>query len=240
MMPHRAILRTAALVVPRRKRAEWLAEWRAELWYVERRSSRRAAVRFTLGAFRDAFWLRRSCPHRNVESAEACLVLLGLAAAAAIFSFMRWPPRLSGPPLAYVLMLAVALAILPATLPLTFGEYPRTARLKRWGFAALKMALIATIVFCATRGLEPHGTLAGYVAGFRWALLDQRRRCPVCLRRLANPTRIGGPARTFLEWYGTELFCTRGHGLMHIPEVAASYSAPRWQALDASWSSLFL
>ena len=29
-----AILRLAALLVPRRKREEWLAEWKSELWHI--------------------------------------------------------------------------------------------------------------------------------------------------------------------------------------------------------------
>ena len=29
------IVRGAALVVPEQQRAEWLAEWRAELWHLE-------------------------------------------------------------------------------------------------------------------------------------------------------------------------------------------------------------
>ncbi len=46
-------------------------------------------------------------------------------------------------------------------------------------------------------------------------ITDQQRRCPVCLRLLTNPVRIGTPSRTFLEWYGAESTCSRGHGLLH-------------------------
>jgi hypothetical protein len=80
----------------------------------------------------------------------------------------------------------------------------------------------------------------GYILGFRWLLIDQRRRCPVCLRILTNPTRIGHASRTFLEWYGTELICRKGHGLLHIPEIPGScYGPQRWLYLDPSWRSLF-
>jgi hypothetical protein len=71
-------------------------------------------------------------------------------------------------------------------------------------------------------------------------LTDQRQRCPVCLRSLANPTRIGSPSQSFLEWYGTELICTHGHGLLYVPEIPTSwYRTQRWQYLDPTWSSLF-
>ena len=34
MNRYSAILKTAALLVPREQRADWLAEWTTELWYV--------------------------------------------------------------------------------------------------------------------------------------------------------------------------------------------------------------
>jgi hypothetical protein len=149
-----------------------------------------------------------------------------------------------------MIMLAIALVILPATTPLSLGEYPgRRARMRRWVFLAAKLTLLILSVACGSfdlghlasaTGLQPHATLIGYVLAFRWALADQRERCPVCLRRLTNPIRIGQPAQTFLEWYGTEFICGKGHGILQVPEVATSgYSRQRWLHLDPSWSSLF-
>jgi hypothetical protein len=74
---------------------------------------------------------------------------------------------------------------------------------------------------------------------FRWLLLDQKHRCPICLRRLTEPVRIGIASSTFLEWYGAESTCPRGHGLLHSPEFSASYSGTqRWLNLDSSWRGL--
>jgi hypothetical protein len=74
----------------------------------------------------------------------------------------------------------------------------------------------------------------------RWVFTDQRQRRPVCLRALSRPTRIGGASHAFLDWYGTELICEWGHGLLHIPEIrTSSYWTQRWMYLDASWSELF-
>jgi hypothetical protein len=82
--------------------------------------------------------------------------------------------------------------------------------------------------------------VATSIGALRWVVMDQRRRCPVCLRLLTNPVRIGSASQTFLEWYGTESTCSRGHGLLHVPEISASYnSTEQWLRLDASWDDLF-
>jgi len=150
---------------------------------------------------------------------------------------------------AVLLSIALALLILPAVTTLSPSEYPSKRRLRRWGFLVLKIGLILPLVFFCTLDasfilapvLVPFGLLIGYFAGFRWALADQRRRCPVCLRRLACPTRIGCSSNVLLDWCGTELICTRGHGLLHVPEIlVSSYSMPRWMQLDSSWSGLFV
>jgi len=434
---HLAILRGAALLAPGEQRQEWLAEWTAELWYVGQASTGKRATTFCLGAFRDAFWLRRNSPATGtgaglrLESPLQCLALLAtLAAASALLAFQlpgpreailpspypgagslamisagksagapsptisldryRWLSdrggkfftdlayyrpissggltiamasanlftmlqvpiptnatlilsdrawrthfhsdphivgravrlaeqeavvgavipdgswRLPGPidgwllvderrlaatpclrgfvlarlrsphtgrwyvsvpndgggsegfacasldtglPIVVVLlMIAFACVILPATTSLSLGEYP-SARRRWWIFLAMKIALAMPIVFFATLDLapiliagevRPHTMLFGFTLAFRWILIDQRRRCPVCLHLLSHPTRIGGLSHVFLDWCGTEFMCVRGHGLLHVPEVAtSSYGSQRWLPLDPSWSSLF-
>jgi hypothetical protein len=57
---------------------------------------------------------------------------------------------------------------------------------------------------------------------------------------LTSPALIGMASQTFLEWYGTELICEKGHGLLHVPEIPNScYSTQRWTYLDPSWRVLF-
>jgi hypothetical protein len=65
---HLGLLRCATLLVPARRRAEWSQEWRTELWYVLRECSSESsassrpiqeATAFCLGAYRDAFCLRK-------------------------------------------------------------------------------------------------------------------------------------------------------------------------------------
>jgi hypothetical protein len=162
----------------------------------------------------------------------------------------------------FLFTLIVAFAALPATTALPLGEYPRlggrlswilTAR--RWIFFWSKLVLLAPLVYFASvdvaYGFSSVGSTTsqyvqlglsffGFLFGFRWILQDQRKRCPVCLRVLSNPARVGYASQNFLAWNGTELICSVGHGLLHIPELPTSwFSTQRWLSLDASWGSLF-
>lgn len=242
-----AILRAASFFVPNHQRAGWLAEWRSELWYVA--EDRNA---FCLGAFRDALWVLRNAgapePRRPIlESPWICiLALTTLAVPAAFFGapLLAHRPMLVG----NFLMMIMALLVLPTTTSIELGEYPRTKPLRRWIFLAVKFVLVIPIVFFGTFQLvsllstEPvhgHVTLVSYVLAFRWILTDQRRRCPVCLRLVVKPVRIGCSSRTFLEWYGAEFVCLKGHGTLQVPEITSNYTTQRWQYFDPSWSSLF-
>jgi hypothetical protein len=75
-----------------------------------------------------------------------------------------------------------------------------------------------------------------------WSLADQRARCRVCLRLLCFPVRIGCPGCLLLDWSGTELLCTEGHGVLHVPHLSPSWDeeSDRWIALDDSWQELFV
>lgn len=256
---HIAILRNAALLVPAPERGEWLAEWKAELWYVER-----DATTFCLGSFRDALWLRsNSLSARrmfSLDSPPRCVLLLaGLAAlvlALALPSRKLWLPSWSLPGkeqfvLGFLWMYLLSLLVLLTLNPLGLGEYPANRyaphliiRLRRWLFLVIKIALLTAIPLFACLALlpifpaAPSILLFGWIFGFRWGLADQRQRCPVCLHLLSNPVKIGSPARSVLDWYGVELICTRGHGLLSVPGAPTSWcSKQRWQYLDSSWSS---
>jgi hypothetical protein len=128
-------------------------------------------------------------------------------------------------------------------------------RLRRWGFLACKLGLLLPIVYFVPIDLahlrpviDPFTSeyiqlLSSFsicLFGLRWSLRDQRQRCPVCLRKLTHPARVGEPSRTFLAWNGMELMCAGGHGLLHVPEMPTSwFSTQRWLYLDPSWEVLF-
>jgi len=119
-------------------------------------------------------------------------------------------------------------------------------RLRRGIFLILKIALVQPILLCGVvvqMSILPSWGIAIYAMGvlvLRWVISDQQQRCPVCLRSLTAPIRIGNPSRTFLDWYGAESACLQGHGLLHVSETTFSYSRePLWLGLDDSWSDLF-
>jgi hypothetical protein len=81
----------------------------------------------------------------------------------------------------------------------------------------------------------------GAMAVLFWSVADQHARCRVCLRLLCFPVRIGCPGCLLLDWSGTELLCTEGHGVLHVPHMAPCWDeqSGHWIALDESWKELF-
>jgi hypothetical protein len=252
-LPH-TILRAASMLAPSEQRAEWLKGWRSELWYIPRRE----AARFCLGAFREAIWVRQNSVRfawRTAfwfESPLSCLAFLAFVAIVSSIIVVCLPT-----PITTEMFLAFALALLPARITTGRGDvvwrHPASwpNRLHRGIFLLLKFALVLPVMVsgwvvmiwigpAARAGLL--APIANYTLWFltlRWVLLDQRNRCPECLRLLTEPVRIGASSWTFLEWYGSESACASGHGLLQIPEIPASYSGAEWHRLDGSWSGLF-
>jgi hypothetical protein len=175
------------------------------------------------------------------------------------YNIDEWQPGSWG---IYWLGIAFALISLPAVTSVSLGEYSlnphKTSwgrRLYRWSFFCAKTALLLPIVYFLTLDLayirtaqsshssaniQMLSTFAFFLFGLRWALLDHRQRCPVCLRRVEHPVEVGLASRTFLAWNGTEMMCMGGHTLLHIPALPTSwFDAQRWLYLDTSWEFLF-
>jgi hypothetical protein len=270
---NRLILSVASLVVPDEQRAEWLAEWSGELWQAE--AMGRGATAFCLGAFRDAFWLRRNarlpraygpllidCPRtpapppapesRLLDSPVRCIAFLGFLAAMNWVIYQLFTAHLPEPSLfrdQWGLLICTCL-VAPSVTSIYLGDYPgEHHRFRRRLFLTAKMALIFAAVIFGARDVALASqnffsgawmTFWGTLLGVRWAFLDQQRRCPVCLRLLSNPVRIGLSSHNFLEWNGIELACLRGHGLLHVPGgLSIWFTRQRWMRFDASWRSLF-
>jgi hypothetical protein len=167
-----------------------------------------------------------------------------------------------GPTNIYWFGILLALLALPAIATVSLAEYSfashkpsRIRRAVRLGFLGLKVVAILWIAYFSSIDLaywhfpvlSPSGTYIQLAASFaiglfglRWALLDQRQRCPVCLRRVTHPANVGLVSRMFLAWSGTELICEGGHTLLHVPGLPTSwFSTQRWMLLDSSWDFLF-
>lgn len=136
-----------------------------------------------------------------------------------------------------VLMLILAMLAVAARLAFTHTQIPISARPAATAYLVSKAVLTIAIVALA---FPPPLFVFGFFAAITWTLADQHGRCPVCLRRLVRPVTIGSASHTLLDWYGTELLCARGHGLLYEPEIPTSAnSVRRWQSLDPSWAGLF-
>ena len=155
--------------------------------------------------------------------------------------------RSKQPLFSFIFALALACFALPATTSLPLGEYSANCdeldtwtKTRRWAFLAIKIGLVLVIVgfisidlahlsrsinSLSAEYIQLGTSLGGFLFAFRWALRDQRKRCPKCLRLLTNPARVGQSSRNFLAWNGTELICVGGHGLLHIPDMPTSWSA---------------
>ena len=78
------------------------------------------------------------------------------------------------------------------------------------------------------------------IAALSWSVRDQQRRCRTCLRRLELPVEIGRPGSVLLNWAGTEMVCSEGHGVLYLADSPAnSLDRDHWSKLDKSWESLF-
>jgi hypothetical protein len=166
------------------------------------------------------------------------------------FDFVRLPDRSLGlfsATLAFFLFACVLVAIVTSRSP---GGHLRRTGPRRTLFLAAKAALLLPIVAFGSLDSASLGgsvsplffdiALCGSLFAARWMFADQCNRCPVCLRLLANPVRIGASSRILLEWHGTELMCLRGHGLLYVPEWPAIWSGRQsWMALGPSWGGLF-
>ena len=128
-----------------------------------------------------------------------------------------------------------------------------------WGFFAFKTLMLLAI--CFVGALEITGRVSIILTGsvhplvgpfstwlflvtamiaLSWSLHDQLRRCRVCLNRLSNEASVGMASYLFLGWWGTELVCSDGHGLLHVPEMKSSWlEFDQWVSLDESWKPLF-
>lgn len=131
--------------------------------------------------------------------------------------------------------------------------------MRYWGFLFLKCLMaggIAIGLFLLENVFwpEPHGYDTTYMAYlviscitfiislglFYLAILDQRYRCRVCLRRLRMPVNTGSWSK--MLQFGrphTEYICVYGHGKLNIPELHfTGVEESAWTEHGDYWSEL--
>ncbi len=141
------------------------------------------------------------------------------------------------------------------------GRPPTTlaARIRWWIFFVAKsvLLLIATGLLAAAiahwlsvrligsvypmvDGLALWLFLVMAVGPLSWSIHDQQKRCRTCLRRLGSAIRIGAPGHVLLNWSGTEMLCSEGHGVLYLPDAHSNWlERDRWNTFDDSWADLF-
>src|SRR5271166_301633 len=164
----------------------------------------------------------------------------------------------------WLVLLAMACAVLVVVLRRAssgFGRLPEgfVGRTRWFGFLAAKSSLLLAIAALSAWGLvhlisnwtvgSTYPMVDEYslwlflplaIAVLSWSVHDQQKRCRTCLRRLQLPVEIGCPGSVLLNWAGTEMVCSEGHGVLYLPDSAAnSLDQDRWNKLDESWASLF-
>ncbi len=136
------------------------------------------------------------------------------------------------------------------------GDAPREV-LRYWAFFPLKTALLLMLMAGMGAELAARNALALHPSRFalgllidwasvlvtllvlRWAILDQSRRCPVCLRRLTLPVSSGTWSSALFDPATTELLCDQGHGSLWYGEAPTTLGAiRRWITLEDSWREL--
>ena len=169
--------------------------------------------------------LRYEHPRGDLVVGAGVPIVMALAIGAALFAIGRLSLGRYG--WRYWLYLAVKIVSVIVLVPLLWIEGSRvlwnliTAEVLRAWIAGLG----ATVAF-----------LGGFGLAAIWVFDDQRRRCPVCLRRLARPVTMGSWASMF-EPATTEFLCDQGHGSLSLAESEIG-EGDRWVSLDSSWREL--
>jgi hypothetical protein len=113
------------------------------------------------------------------------------------------------------------------------------------------LAILWTVV-AESPALAPVGYFAGVwslfafylfalltTAAVRYALIDQRSRCPVCQRSLSMPVDLGVPGSILFDLPAVESICAYGHGTLYRPEpTSEGVREPAWRPPTGWWGEL--
>jgi len=222
----RQVLPLAAYLAPEDRRTEWRAEWASELWYGARENLLHSAV----GLLADAWTCRRLASRPPLKSLWRSPWVLVAGAALVLATVMLTGLPTVGPDGTWRVLIGLACwtCILQwRRLELIGTSWRR--RLVRYAFllakvtfaAILPSLIIASVpiggaMLLGTRiAVECFRILVMMVAtrlAAVWAVEDQVRRCPHCLRELDYPVTFESAAMRWLAPAGVEWVCPHGHG----------------------------
>jgi hypothetical protein len=154
-------------------------------------------------------------------------------------------------------LLALGMAVIQFARSWDRKRRPQCEALRYCGFFPVKAALLLGVMTALAAELAAHNALSLHPSKFwlsllidwasvlgtllllRWAILDQSRRCPVCLRRLGVPVSSGSWGSSLLEPVSTEMLCDQGHGALRFGESHTTLGEiHRWIAMEDSWREL--
>ena len=219
-----------------------------------------------LFAVAPSFAFRRASAPKRRESLLEMIHTAGGGQGTTILRVDRMTDRLRAPLWSFSLAASLAVVMLLGGFHLRHPKWnlrllvwPTRDRFRRLQFFLLKSVLL--LLLTLLMGLEfTHATAVTMLGGcaltaepltawlwlamsfgvLLWAIADQQARCRTCLCRLGLAAKVGCPGCVLLDWAGTELVCAAGHGMLHVPDMIASWQEPHsWTALDESWSPLF-
>lgn len=221
----------------------WFLQRSREFWLIENASPRNVG----------AFLLVRSRPRTEPLLEPEDLVPLNTASRGALSAS-------SAVFLAALVLLAVLGLFETAVLARTLGSWRRSAGLllRNYAFLVAKalppLAMLAILwtVVAESPALAPVGYFAGVsslivfylfallsTAAVRFALVDQRSRCPVCQRSLSMPVGLGVPGSILFELPAVEYICAYGHGTLYLPEpTSEGVREPAWRPPPGWWDEL--
>jgi hypothetical protein len=237
----------------------WQLPESADLWVMESDAMLARTSHFAKG---HVIALLSPLGQAEISGGTVAITVYGADGEPIAYHGTRFAPATGGPAAIFQFALLLALLALPAITSVFKSESSFDShrpslktRVKRCAFLAAKMVLVALLGYFGALDIA-YWSYPDYAAtaeflqfvssfciclfGLRWALTDQSRRCPVCLRRVTHPAQVGIASCTFLGWNGIEMICLGGHALLHVPSLPTSwFSQQRWMYLDNSWDFLF-
>jgi len=260
------VLSLASTIVPRGLRAEWLAEWRGELAYLragnDGGSSR--VLTFAWGSLPDAVTLWRIQPKEDCcdwdQAFRSPLRCLGWMSGLAWVALVAWGAgndhafSASHDALPHWIMVCLGFLAAFVRNPAIIAGPLSTAVHIRHRVVALVFLFCKTVLAIGIAGLltaivlrplssgtvQAHAFLLPYLFACRWSILDQAKRCPICLCQVGNPVQIGSRPTALVDGYEMEYMCRRGHGLLYESLFEGAFCSRRWTPLDQSWKDLFI